>query len=134
MAFKFIENRHPEQDPNTDLNFDNDILYRELTNDNKSNRYNLPSIVKNPIVSPQKKSNIQNKQESMRENMTTTKRYSYTIYIYFILAVILLVLIWYFYGPTQEIKKKNIIDTYPNHPELTMMSPDMGMGTRFGEL
>jgi len=134
MAFKFIENRHPEQDPNTDLNFDNDILYRELTNDGRLNGYNLPSIAKNSITLQKKTNKQENKQENIRENMSDTKRSSYTIYIYFILTVILLILIWYFYGPTQKIKKKNIIDTYPNHPELTMMSPDMGMDARFGEL
>lgn len=121
--YYFIENRYPQNDPNIDLNFDNDILYSDVLDD-EVDRYD--SKDKNDkIISPKKPTTKKDIRKPKPSNKT-----NYSIYFYFILAVITLMLIWYFYKD-KPIEKKNIIDTYPNNAELTMLSPDMGMGTRF---
>jgi hypothetical protein len=122
-TYYFIENRYPQNDPNIDLNFDNDILYSDIIDD-EVDRYD--SNAKNDkTILPIKPTGKKDIRKQKRTNKT-----NYSIYFYFILAIITLMLIWYFYKdrPTE---KKNIIDTYPNNAELTMLSPDMGMGSRF---
>ena len=33
MSYHFVNNRYPVSDPNTDLNFNNDILYHHIVGD-----------------------------------------------------------------------------------------------------
>jgi len=130
MSYFFIEYRHPEDDPTIDLRFDDDIIYTEITDGDQLDKYNTPYEVKDKDVAPyksQRKTNLSTKS-------TPSRGSSVSIYIFFIVAVICLVLIWYFYGSSSETKKPEIIDTYPDKPELTMMSPDMGLNSRFARL
>jgi hypothetical protein len=120
-SFYFLEERYPQNDPNTDLNFENDILYSDILDDD-IDKYSTPNV---PTVTPDKpteKKNIKIEKSKSQSN--------YSIFLYFILAIIALMLLWYFYK-TKEPSKKSIIDTYPDTAELTMLSPDIGMGTRF---
>ena len=128
----FIENTNPERNPNTDLNFDNDTLYDEINGFVRSNKPRKPMIKNTALRENPKREEMTNdttetniKKQSMVEHLRSN------IYIYFVIIIILLVAIWYFYGLTQNVKTKDIIETYPDHPELTMMSPDMGLDTRF---
>lgn len=126
MEYHFSENRHPEQDSNVDLDFDNDALYEVINDSMKSNKTNVNIKNINPQQNPVKKT--ERMDNVTKSNADHSGIYTY---IYFIIAVIILVIIWYFYGLAQDNKKKDIIDTYPDHRELTMMSPDMGMGIRY---
>lgn len=126
MSYYFIENRFPERDPNIDLNFGNDILYSDLTGD-QLDKYdtsdNVSSNVK-PFKNTQKTSLRNNKQQQKSNN---------TLYVLFLLAVIFLVIIWYIYGMNPDISANPKIK--PNvQPELTMMSPDVGIDQRYGIL
>lgn len=44
MEFNFIEIMNPVEDPNINLNFDDDILYRDLSDDNKIHSSQSPNI------------------------------------------------------------------------------------------
>lgn len=146
MKYNFIEHANPERDPNIDLNFDNDILYKELNGslyakNNKNNKninLSVPSNDKTNLTSGKmnsQKKPIKSDSSNITEQIKSNSSYSGSnIYIYFVLVVVCLIVIWYFYGSSRNVKETNIIDTYPNQPELTMMSPDMGMDTRFGRL
>lgn len=125
MSYYFIENRNPNNDPNIDLRFDNDILYTELTRGDELDKYNTPYVV-NDIRPARGKNKKVDKKKQTNNADTNTK-----IYVLFIIGVICLVLLWYFYGSSQDTNHIDIVDTYPDQPELTMMSPDMGMDTRF---
>jgi hypothetical protein len=118
MGYNFIETKYPVRDPNIDINFNNDILYKALDGDDTVDKYNIKH------ESPNKNTNY----------VKQSRHSDYSIYIYFIIVVIFLVLIWYYYGSSKNIKQKNIIDTYPDQPELTMLSPDMGMDIRYGRI
>lgn len=123
-TYYFIENRYPQEDPNLDLNFDNDILYSDIV-DVDVDKYDTPYM---PQVTPDKSK----EKKDLRINKPK-KGMNYNIFFYFILAIIILMLLWYLYkGKTPE--KKNIIDMYPDDAELTMMSPDIGMGSRFARV
>lgn len=127
MSYYFIEHRNPTHDHVIDLNFDNDILYGSLTDDvlDKCNtRDNF--VVSNETVSRPSK----NKGKLNKKNKSSSN----TIYVIFIIIVIILIVLWYVFGSKNEIKQKDIIDTYPDQPELTMLSPDIGMNSRFGTL
>lgn len=120
-TYYFIENKFPGQDPNTDLNFDNDILYSDIVDDDVD-KYSTPY---KPEILPAK--------PTEKRDITTSKPNkgtNYNIYLYFILAIIALMLLWYFYKD-KKTDKKTMIDTYANTAELTMLSPDIGMGSRF---
>lgn len=121
--YYFIEDKYPQHDPNIDLNFDNDILYGALLND-ELDKYNTPfvSVPEVPSSKNEKKHTIRADQKSGESDNR--------IYVVFILIVIILIFLWYIYGSESK-KKPNIIDTYPDQPEITMMSPDFGTGTRY---
>jgi hypothetical protein len=124
MSYYFIENKYPIQDPNIDLNFNNDILYSDLTGDSLD-KYNNPDVV-NPYVLPSK-----SQTKSSLKKPPVKKEYN--IYLIFVMVVIFLLLLWYFYRGTDN-KTKNIIDMYPDQPELTMLSPDIGAAARYGKV
>lgn len=128
MSYYFIENRNPGNDPNIDLRFDDDILYTELTRGDELDKYNTPYVVNDvrPARGKNKRVDKKKQTKSNKTNDSSTK-----IYVLFIIGVICLVLLWYFYGSSQDTNNIDIVDTYPDQPELTMMSPDMGMDTRF---
>ena len=125
MSYYFIENKYPEHDPNIDLNFDNDILYGAIFND-ELDKYNTPyEITPNNVpFKSTKKHSIKTNKKNQADN---TK-----LYVIFIVIIIAIVMLWYIYGGTSEPKKPEVIDTYADQPELTMLSPDFGMVSRFG--
>ena len=123
MSYQYIEKKYPLQDPNIDLNFDNDILYGSLLND-ELDKYNTKYTTTSDIIP---KKNILNK--SIKENRK--EKSTIKIYFIFITIIIIFVLFWYIYGRNNEINKHNIIDTYDNRAELSMMSPDVGVGSRY---
>lgn len=120
-TYYFIENKYPVGDPNIDLNFDNDILYSELVDDD-IDKYTTPYVPEVAPYKPTEKMNIR------KEKITTKSNYS--VYFYFILTIIGLMLLWYFYKDSGN-EKKNIVESRSNDAELTMLSPDMGMGSRY---
>lgn len=120
--YNFVEYRYPEDDPNIDLNFENDILYSAVKDDDLDKYNTINAIL--PEIPPSKneiKKSIKKEEESN----------SNKIYIIFILLVIILIIIWYMYSQNSVKKKTNVIDTYADQPEITMMSPDFGLGTRY---
>lgn len=109
MSYRFIENRYPTSDPNLDLNFGNDILYKEMTDDDyvtHNTRYQNKHI--KPLIN--------NKNGKL---LNDRKKYTYNIYILFIVIVILLLVFWYVNRKNVNIKK-NIIDTYISDSELIL--------------
>lgn len=89
---QFVENIYPEANPNTDLDFENDILYTELTGGDKLDRFNSHYIVKE--VKPAKAIRTYKIENKKKGNTTNTTN----IYLAFIIATIVLLIIWYFYG------------------------------------
>lgn len=125
MSYYFIENAHPEQDPNIDLNFDNDILYGAILNDELDKYDTKYAMVSN--VPPNKNTQKHTIKATKKSDASSTR-----VYVIFIIIIISLVLLWYIYGGKAEHKKPDVIDTYADNPELIMLSPDVGLGTRYG--
>ena len=130
MPYYYIEHMYPEQDPNIDLNFDNDILYKSLLRDNinaSSMKYKNTSD-----VNPSKKHNSLRQTNDNDNNKSNT-----TLYIFYIVVIIMLVLFWYMYRRTGKGKGKEkendsyIIDNRADYIKLNMLSPDIGMGARY---
>lgn len=124
-GYYYIENRDPLQDPNVDLNFNNDILYSGLLGDDVD-ASDVPIRVFD--VEPSKST----KKHNIKKD-TDRQRHNYNICLYFILIVIGLLFVWYLYSGKKN-EGKNIIDSYANDPDLIMLSPDMGMESRFGRI
>jgi hypothetical protein len=124
MSYYFIENKYPERDPNIDLNFDNDILYGAIFND-ELDKYNTPYAI-NPDDVPYK-SKKKHSIKAKKKDQSSSK-----VYVIFIVIIIAIIMLWYIYGGTvSEPKKQSVIDTYADKPELTMLSPDFGMASRY---
>ncbi len=118
---------YPDRDPNTDLNFDNDILYGAILND-ELDKYDTNYAVTSDIT-PSKNTKKHAITHNKKNGSSNTK-----IYVIFIIIVIAFVLLWYIYGGKEKAKIPEINDYYADQPELTMMSPDIGMGTRYGNI
>lgn len=125
MTYKFNEIKYPTRDQNIDLHFDNDVIYSDLTGDTLD-KYNTNDVVV-PSVKPIKT----NEPTNLRKQ---TKKNNYGIYLMFIFFVILIISVWYIYGMVNRKKVKERIDYYPSKAELTMLSPDIGVGNRFGRI
>lgn len=128
MSYYFIEHRNPSQDSNIDLNFNDDMLYSSVT-DAIINKHDT----REKFVTSKDLSKSSNKIPK-KDNMDKTANSSNAIYVMFIMIVIISIILWYVFGTKGEIKQKDIIDTYPDQPELMMLSPDIGMDSRFGIL
>lgn len=123
MSYYFVENRYPDQDSNIDLNFDNDILYGSLT-DNDLDKHNVAYVMGGVVPNNRKKQDLSKKKKSDPSN---------SIYLCFIFTIILIMIIWYVYN-NKNSSNPNIMDQYPTEPELTMLSPDFGNGVRYGKI
>ena len=124
MSFHYIENVNPTQDPNTDLNFNNDILYENLVRYYARSPETKP---KNGDVVPEKGKVKERKQ---KEDNTDS---SNLIYILFIFIVILAVILWYVYNNSNKNEgTKSQIDLYKSDADLSMLSPDFGNDVRYG--
>jgi hypothetical protein len=113
MSYRFVEHKYPDSDPNIDLNFNNDILYSDISGDKYIDYVNQ---YKNSDVIPTARAK---KQQVKKQNTDT-------VYVVFLLIVIALIILWYYYGQSPSSPKSSIVDTYPDVAELTMMSPDVG--------
>jgi len=126
MTYKFNEIKYPTRDQNIDLHFDNDVIYSDLAGGDTLDKYNTNDVVA-PSVKPTKTASPSTLKKE-------TKKNSYGIYLMFIFFVILIISVWYIYGMVKGKKVKERIDYYPSHAELTMLSPDIGVGGRFGRI
>jgi len=115
MPYKFIEKSYMS-DPNLDLNFGNDILYSDLTNDELS-RYDTDYSIKPSLVS-----NVKPLQAS-KKNKQKHKESSKMMYLVFIFIIVMIVLLWYYFNNNDKKSKKSPIEDYYSNAELVMMSP-----------
>lgn len=124
MSYYFIEDRYPIGDPNTDLNFENDILYSTLLDDDLD-KHNIP--YKNANVISRKKTSAN------RQTTNTESDYSGTnIYVLFLLIVVLCVIIWHIYNANASIKTSlTVYDTNPFTADLVQYSPAIDGGLRY---
>lgn len=85
MSYYFVNNKYPVSDPNTDLNFNNDILYQDLVGDVG-------------MIAPKSYDNgDQTPRRSRRPDRTDIRQQppTYNILLSFILIVILVVITFY---------------------------------------
>jgi hypothetical protein len=80
MSYYYVENRYPTSDPNTDLNFNNDILYSRLFDDDLD-KNNIP-YNNDGIVPIQSKNSYQSSDNSETDNTNG-------LYILFILIIVI---------------------------------------------
>ena len=123
MPYQYVENRYPTSDPNTDLNFNNDILYENLVRDQARIDEATP---RNANVIPSRS------REKRVSKIEKTKDYSNMIYVLFIFVVILVIVLWYVYNNSDKQIKNDPIDAYASDADLSMLSPDFGNGERYG--
>lgn len=125
MTYRFTEYKYPEEHPDVDLDFNNDVIYSALVG-NEINKKDIPDIITVDVLPAKsaKKHEIKEKQKSNSDIM---------LYIAFISVIIIIMLIWYLYGGKNE-KKIEPIDRYADVAELTMLSPDLGMGSRYSKI
>lgn len=107
MPYRFVENSYPNSDPNLDLDFGNNILYKELVDDDidshniKYENRNVKSL----------------KDNKNRKVIKRRQKNTHNIYILFILVIIMLLIFWYV-GRTKTRTSKNILDTYMSESNL----------------
>jgi len=127
-AYYFIENKNPQGDPNIDLNFDNDLLYSDIIADDYDKyRESRPISENMPLTLPR----VPVKKQHM-DTKTKHKEPNYNIYIMFFVIVILSIFLWYTYGSHKYLSHDNL--SFTSTPNLVMLSPDFGNGSRFGSL
>jgi hypothetical protein len=126
MSYQYIESKYPEEYPNVDVNFDNDILYAAIL-ENKIEKPNTPDMVQVNVVPASSAASAAKK--SLRDQKKNQS--DIWMSITFIIAIIVIILIWYIYGGKSE-KQIEPIDKYADVAELIMLSPDLGMGVRYG--
>lgn len=119
MAYEFVENKYPYDDPNTDLNFNNDILYRHIADDDYKDNY-LPSYA-NGNVKPHD-SDENKRYKTFRVNK---KKAPETIYVWFIACVIIILLIWYLYSNMSYQTDDGILHDVDTS-QFVVVSTDMG--------
>lgn len=124
---QFIENKYPERDLKTDIDFTDDIIYTELTGGDELDRYNSHYIVKE--VKPAKAAAITFSEKKKR------KFSSINVYVGFIIITIIIILIWYFFGSNKKLSINDDFIGIPKYnnsePKLYMTSPDFGLNTKF---
>jgi hypothetical protein len=124
MTHNFKEFKYPIDDPNIDLNFENDILYSGLAN---------PNFDKNDFKF--EKSDIKPLDKVIRDNYknpdsANDKSNNNYLYIVFIAVLILIIFLWYMYNKSSPTDQMYGGDTNSSS-QLVMLSPDMGLGTRY---
>jgi hypothetical protein len=112
MSYYFVNNKYPVSDPNTDLNFNNDILYNHIVGDDS-------------VIDPKPYDNAEQKPRKSRRPSTSDikqKPPSYNIFLSFILMVILALIVFYMIR-TKAGQPELQTGGYYN-PHLVMMGPD----------
>ena len=127
MSYYFIENKYPTDDPNIDLDFTNDTIYNLLIDsDEYQFRQDVPDIVTTEYVEPYNEVKQKPKNKKIKDRTNS-------VYIFFIVFAIFLVLLWYFYISGSNAPKFTApIDRYAADAELIMMSPHVGIDLRYG--
>ena len=95
MSFYFVNNKYPISDPNTDLNFNNDILYQDIVGDVA-------------VVDPRPYENgDQTPRRSRRPDRTDIRQKppTYNILLAFILIAILVVIVFYLTRNKTEVQR-----------------------------
>jgi hypothetical protein len=114
MSYRFVEHKYPSTEPNIDLNFNNDIIYSDILDDQYEN---YKGKYENANVVPTNRE---------RKNHSAKNKSSNTIYIIFLFIVIILVTLRYYYKYYSPPVKQSLVDMYPDIAELTLLSPDVG--------
>ena len=113
--YRFTEAKYSKNNPENDLDFGNDGLYKELDGKDVNNYKTYKSV-----------------RTTKNKKRLETNKSNNKIYIIFILSIIALILFWYFYRSFSQEKTVRVIDTYQDQANLIMFSPDVGTGLRFG--
>lgn len=103
MSYSFVNNRYPISDPNTDLNFNNDILYQYLLGDEGT-------------VNPKPYSNADQKPRLAKPKPRSV-RYdfpSYNVFLLFILFSIVIVLGLYMVNSDSKTKNAEPVSSKSN--------------------
>lgn len=105
MSYSFVNNRNPISDPNTDLNFNNDVLYQYILGDEA-------------MVNPKPYSNADQTPRSTKPKSQTVRPTgpSYNIFLLFILFAIIVVLGIYMINDERVVQSKPV----PNKSNLFM--------------
>ena len=95
MSYSFVNNRNPLSDPNTDLNFNNDVLYQYILGDEAT-------------VNPKPYSNADQTPRSTKPKPRSvwSSGPSYNIFLLFILFAIIVVLGLYMINDERVVQSK----------------------------
>ena len=107
MSYNFVENGYPINDPNIDLDFGNNILYKELVEDDIYS-YDISYDTKNVIPKKENKN---------RKIIKYRKKNTNNIYILFIFVIVMLLVIWYI----KRNNNNNILDTDMSNLNLNVL-------------
>lgn len=112
MSYRFIEMNNLTDNPNIDLDFGNNILYKELIDDDLDTHnivYNTGDV---KATHSNKSRNIVKKRQQDTRN----------IYILFIVVIIMLLIFWYV-GRHKTENETNIVDRYISDTDLVVLQP-----------
>ena len=108
MAYRYVEHKYPNSDPNIDLNFNNDLLYSDIS----ENKYaDYVKQYRNKDVIPSK---------SSKKKVLQKKQSPYTTYFVFFIMILGLAVLWYY---NKKPSTQSIVDKYP---DMTMSEHDVG--------
>jgi len=107
MTYNFVEMNYPTNNPNTDLDFGNNIMYTDLVDDD-IDTHNVAYDTKNVVPA---KNNKNRKIIKYRQKPTRN------IYILFICVISMLLVFWYVKRDNNN-TKKNILDNYVSESNL----------------
>jgi hypothetical protein len=115
MSLNFIVDRFPVSDPNTDLNFDNDILYSKIVGDVSMIN---PAPYDNADQTPKRKRDI-----SSSDIDLSNREPSYNIFLFFIMIIILIILVYYLIESSSHHEKGRTESRYDisDNPYLVYM-------------
>jgi hypothetical protein len=112
MSYYFVNNKYPISDPNTDLNFNNDILYQHILGDEGRvgpKPYNNANQIPRRARKPSKDDIL-------------IRPPSHNIYLLFILGVIVTIMIFYMTRPTKQVSHRS---TLYDGKKLLKFSPNL---------
>jgi hypothetical protein len=119
MKYYFIENTTPISDPNINLNFNDDILYKNIIGDNQ---YIDQQSERNGSVNP-----LPAKPKSVQKKVQPFN----WVPIIFILLAIFTIMLWYVYRETDSHQQLKL-NLNKSDESVNILSPDFGTGMRMG--
>lgn len=114
MSYNFIKNKYPYSDPNIDLNFNNDILYQYIVDDDYKDS-KLPHY-QNGNVKPR---------ENKVKNYDNRKKDNKNVYVMFIVCAIVIMLIWYVHLHNRSNTTAKTIPT-PHPTNFVVLNSELG--------